>query len=53
MNEKKLDIYEEEKNKICCYYKDMYKNITENYGISKISKNIFWSISCLFFKIIL
>ena len=40
MNEKKLDIHKEEK-KFCRYCKDTYKNITENYDISKISKNIF------------
>ena len=30
-------------------YMDMYKNISENYDISKTSKNTFWSISCCFF----
>ena len=30
----------------------MYKNIRENYDISKISKKTFQSIYCLFFKVI-
>ena len=29
---------------------DMYKNITENYDISKTNKNIPWSVSCLLFE---
>ena len=29
---------------------DMYKNITENYDISRTSKDIFESISCFIFQ---
>ena len=45
-------ILKEKENQIFVSMKimDMYKNITENYDISRTSKDIFESISCFIFQ---